>query len=113
MWNIWRITAESRRRNRHLSQRAADVSDNRPEMPNQMQIAPLAGVTPKFMIVDDEPVIAHTLTHILNVRGFPCIAAYDGEEAIEKARQLRPKFILMGVVMPRMYCVEAALKIVI
>jgi CheY-like chemotaxis protein len=78
----------------------------------ELQLAPGPGVVPKYMVVDDEPVIANTLTHILNLSGFPCVPAYDGDEAIEKARQLRPKFILMGVFMPRMNGVEAAINIV-
>ena len=64
------------------------------------------------MVVDDEPVIADTLKHILNMEGFPSVAAYDGDEAVEKARTIRPKFILMGVMMPRMDGITAAICIV-
>lgn len=78
---------------------------------DKLQIEPPPGTPAEFMVVDDEPVLAEVLTSILNLNGYPCIPAYDGDEAVEKARLLRPKFILMGVVMPRMNGVEAAIAI--
>jgi CheY-like chemotaxis protein len=62
---------------------------------------------PKLLLVDDEPVIVDTLAIVLRQHGYDCTVAYHGAEAIEKARQLRPEFILMGVVMPGMYGTEA------
>lgn len=61
-----------------------------------------------IMVVNDEPVIADTLVLILRQHKYDCVAAYDGDEAIELARQCRPRYILMGVVMPRMLGTEAA-----
>lgn len=64
--------------------------------------------TPKLMVVDSEPVITDTLIHILRSCGYDCTPAYDGDEAIEKARQLHPQVILMDVFMPRMLGTDAA-----
>lgn len=61
----------------------------------------------KLMLVDDEPVIVDTLAIVLRQHGYDCTLAYSGPEAIEKARQLHPQFILMGVVMPGMNGTEA------
>jgi CheY-like chemotaxis protein len=56
----------------------------------------------KVLIVDDEPVIADTLTKIVRQRGYECELAYDGLSAVEIARRIRPQFILMNMEMPRM-----------
>jgi CheY-like chemotaxis protein len=78
---------------------------------DKLQTEPLAGTLPKYMVVNDERVIADVLTHILNTHGYPCISAYGGYRAIEKARQFRPRLILMNVVMPDMNGIDAAICI--
>ncbi len=62
---------------------------------------------PKILVVDDERVIADTLAVILSKYGYECWTAYQGLEALEKARQFRPHFILMDITMPEMSGVEA------
>ena len=42
---------------------------------------------------------------------FSCFTAYDGDEAIERARKLKPRAIVMGVVMPRMNGIDAGMHI--
>src|SRR5690348_12422612 len=61
-----------------------------------------------IMVVDGERIIADTVVNILRQHGFNSIAAYDGDEAIELARQFRPCYILMGIMMPRMLGTDAA-----
>jgi CheY-like chemotaxis protein len=63
------------------------------------------------MVVDDEHIIADTLCIVLNQCGFTCFTAYDGDEAIERARKLKPRAIVMGVVMPRMNGIDAGMHI--
>jgi len=62
----------------------------------------------KVLIVDDEPVIADTLTKIVRQRGYECELAYDGLSAVEIARRIRPQFILMNMEMPTMSGFSAA-----
>ena len=57
---------------------------------------PPPGVTPKYLVIDSEELMADLPTIILNVNGYPCVSAYDAAEAIAKARQFHPKFILVG-----------------
>jgi CheY-like chemotaxis protein len=63
------------------------------------------------MVVDDDHVTADTLSIILNQCGFTCFTAYDGDEAIERARESKPRAIVMGVIMPRMNGIEAGMHI--
>jgi CheY-like chemotaxis protein len=65
----------------------------------------------KVLVVDDERVIADTLAIILRQSGFETAVAYDGEEAVEKARIWKPDLLLSDVIMPRLNGVEAAIQI--
>ncbi|HUG97980.1 MAG TPA: response regulator [Gammaproteobacteria bacterium] len=57
---------------------------------------------PLVLIVDDSPTEVHVLSGYLEKHGFETVAAADGREGIDKARELRPNLILMDVVMPGM-----------
>jgi PAS domain S-box-containing protein len=55
----------------------------------------------RIMVVDDEAVITTQLEERLTMMGYEVIgSATSGEEAVEKARQLKPDIILMDIVMP-------------
>ena len=54
----------------------------------------------KILIVDDSPTERHVLHDLLSKAGFDVVASDNGEDAIVKARQVRPDLILMDVVMP-------------
>ena len=66
----------------------------------------------RILVVDDEPVIVEVLIKIFGKLGYTCAAAYDGDEAIEKAREFQPNLVITGVIMPRMNGIEAAKRIV-
>lgn len=59
-------------------------------------------VKEKILIVDDEPDIVKLLSDFLTGLGYQVIAAYNGREGLEKARQDRPDLILLDYVMPEM-----------
>lgn len=64
------------------------------------------------LVVDDVAFVRKTLSEILIDAGYTVVGeAADGEEAIEKWRQLRPALITMDVVMPRMNGIEATKQI--
>ena len=53
------------------------------------------------MVVEDEAVIALRLQQMLKEMGYDVIGvSYSGEEALEKARSLRPDLILMDIMIP-------------
>jgi CheY-like chemotaxis protein len=66
---------------------------------------------PRVLVVDDEYVIADTLTIILNQAGFDATAVYTGLAAVNAARTGRPDLIISDVIMPDMNGIEAAILI--
>jgi len=62
-----------------------------------------------ILIVDDSAVIRHSLRFWLEQNDWTvCGEAEDGQEAIDKAQQLRPDLVLLDLSMPRMNGFEAA-----
>jgi len=55
-----------------------------------------------ILIVDDSPTEVFQMTQALEKAGFSVEVAADGEEALRKAREMRPDLILMDIVMPGM-----------
>jgi len=66
---------------------------------------------PVVLIVDDERIIADTLSMILSRSGFSTLTAYDGLAGFELAQNAMPDLIISDVVMPRMTGVELAIAI--
>jgi twitching motility two-component system response regulator PilH len=54
----------------------------------------------KILIVDDSPTERHVLNDMLTKAGYEVAASDNGEDAILKAKSLKPDLILMDVVMP-------------
>jgi CheY-like chemotaxis protein len=66
----------------------------------------------RVLVVDDEPLIADTITEILNQSGFVAEQAYDGKEALQKAEQWSPDVLLSDVLMPKLNGVELAIALI-
>jgi CheY-like chemotaxis protein len=66
---------------------------------------------PLVMVVDDERIIADTLSIILSKSGFSTATAYDGRSALELAVRVKPKLLISDVVMPGMTGVELAIAL--
>jgi CheY-like chemotaxis protein len=66
---------------------------------------------PVILVVDDEVVIADTLTTILSQHGIAAMTAYDGFGALEIARIIPPDLLLADVVMPGMSGIDVAIAI--
>lgn len=66
----------------------------------------------KILIVDDEQDIVETLRFVLETEGFECHCAYDGEEGLNKAKEIIPDLIILDVMMPVMngYKISRLLK---
>ena len=63
------------------------------------------------LVVDDSPTDQHVLKNILEKAGFNVETASNGEEALSKAKGLRPDLILMDVVMPVLNGFQATRKL--
>ena len=66
---------------------------------------------PTGLVVDDERLIADTMTEILKRSGFHAVCAYDGQSALELAIQRTPDYVVTDVVMPHMNGVQLAIAI--
>ena len=62
-----------------------------------------------ILIVDDHPLTREALAALLEPHGFDVVGeAADGEEAIERARELRPELVLLDLTMPGMDGLDGA-----
>lgn len=66
---------------------------------------------PRVLVVDDERLVADTLSEILRRFKYDALPFYSGETAIEAARERCPDIVLSDVMMPRLNGVETVLKI--
>jgi CheY-like chemotaxis protein len=66
---------------------------------------------PVVMVVDDERVIADTLSIILSRNGFSTMTAYDGTSALKMAMASPPDLVITDVMMPGMTGVELAITL--
>jgi CheY-like chemotaxis protein len=66
---------------------------------------------PLVLVVDDEKVIADTLSIILSKSGFSTMTAYDGVAALQLAKDLKPDLVISDVMMPGMTGIELAIAI--
>ena len=53
-----------------------------------------------LLVIDDEKPIADGIKMMLTSEEIDCMAAYDGEEALSKAKEQQPDLILLDVRMP-------------
>jgi len=66
---------------------------------------------PTILVVDDERLVADTVSEVLKDAGYSTITAYDGWEALDIANRCRPTFLITDVLMPRMNGVELAIAL--
>ncbi|MBQ6515688.1 response regulator [bacterium] len=66
----------------------------------------------KILIVDDEQDIVESLKFVLEVSGFSCYCAYNGEDGLKMAKELVPDLIILDVMMPKIngYKISRLLK---
>ena len=62
---------------------------------------------PKILVVDDDPDIVEILRYNLSLGGYDVKSAFNGKEAIKKAKIFLPEIILLDVMMPEMDGIEA------
>lgn len=65
----------------------------------------------KILLIDDEKDLVEELTLRLAAEGYEVLAAFDGQEGLEKARQEKPDLILLDVVMPKLDGYEVCLEL--
>ena len=63
-----------------------------------------------ILIAEDEKDIRELIVFSLTFSGFEVVSAVDGQDALEKAMEVRPDLIMMDVRMPRMTGYEACAR---
>lgn len=54
-----------------------------------------------ILVVDDDPYILRSLSFVFRKEGFEVEVALNGEEALKKAREFKPKIIFLDLMMPK------------
>lgn len=56
----------------------------------------------RILVVDDELDMVQLIQARLEAQGYEVLAAYDGEEGLEKAHSEKPDLILLDLMLPKM-----------
>lgn len=62
----------------------------------------------RILVADDDKLVQSAFSDILEYSGYSVISAWDGEEALTKARQERPDLILLDIMMPKLNGIQVA-----
>src|ERR1700692_4407166 len=82
------------------------------EIPADTRALPYDPQRPVILVVDDERLIADTLTAVLRQNGFGAMAAYDGPSALQLTTVTPPQLLITDIAMPGMNGIQLALAIV-
>jgi len=53
-----------------------------------------------ILVVEDEPDVMHIITHALKAAGHTVVQAWGGEDAVRKAKTMKPDLVLTDLAMP-------------
>jgi len=56
----------------------------------------------QVLIVEDDAALSDAFTIVLTKEGYDVVAAYNGKEALEKVKSMKPALILLDLLMPVM-----------
>ena len=65
----------------------------------------------RVLVVDDDDVIRQLISVNLELEGFDVVTAYDGQDALDKVKDVKPDVITLDVMMPRVDGWETAAKL--
>jgi DNA-binding response OmpR family regulator len=54
------------------------------------------------LIIDDEPYILRSLSYLLSREGYSVETAMNGQQGLERVRELRPPIVFLDIMMPAM-----------
>lgn len=66
----------------------------------------------RVLIVDDQKDIVESIRFILDLENIECLEAFDGEDALMKAKEQRPDLIILDIMLPKIngYKISRLLK---
>lgn len=56
----------------------------------------------KILVAEDDKLISNSLCDALKSQGYEAMPAYDGEEAVAKAKEQNPDLALLDIMMPKL-----------
>jgi DNA-binding response OmpR family regulator len=56
----------------------------------------------KILVAEDDKLISASLCDALKQNGYDATPAYDGEEAVAKAKEIKPDLLLLDIMMPKL-----------
>jgi two-component system response regulator VicR len=59
-------------------------------------------MSPKILVVDDEPPIVDVLSYNLKRANYEVVVAWDGEQALKLARREQPDLVILDLMLPRL-----------
>ncbi len=59
-------------------------------------------VKQRILVVDDDPTISDVVTRYLQSDGYDVDVAFDGEEALEHAREFSPDLVVLDLMLPKL-----------
>lgn len=65
----------------------------------------------KILVIDDDPAIGELLKRLLGKQGYDVTIARDGQEGVEKAKELNPALIICDWIMPKLTGIEVCSKL--
>jgi len=83
----------------------------KPQKEHELMITGFQGPSRTILVVDDRAENRSVLVNLLTPFGFTVIEAHNGQDGVNKTRELRPDLILMDLVMPVMDGFEATRRI--
>jgi CheY-like chemotaxis protein len=68
----------------------------------------VSGSLGRVLVVDDDDVIRQLITVNLELEGFEVMTAFDGQDCLDKVKDVKPDVITLDIMMPRLDGWEAA-----
>jgi two-component system, chemotaxis family, chemotaxis protein CheY len=65
----------------------------------------------KILVIDDDPVIRHTLTKVLCRNGYDVVTAEDGNHGLRIFRTENPGIVVTDIIMPEQEGIETIIKL--
>lgn len=65
----------------------------------------------RVLVVDDDDVIRQLISVNLELEGFEVFTAVDGQDCLDKIRDIKPDVVTLDIMMPRIDGWEAALRL--
>jgi CheY-like chemotaxis protein len=66
---------------------------------------------PYILVIDDEAMVRHTLTQVLEHGGYEVQCAQEGRQGLQAFRKRRPDLVISDIIMPAMEGIETIMEL--